>query len=90
MGMLRLIQRTDLEKNQARYVTQALSSTEMLLTVIGDVLDVSKIEAGRFELNASAMSVSDVIDSAVRLFAEEAERKEIELVFRVDAAVPTG
>lgn len=88
MGMLQLMQGTGLEKKQARYVSQAFSATETLMTVIGDVLDVSKIEAGRFELNGSSMSVINIIDSAIRLFAEQAERKEIELVYRVDSAVP--
>ena len=47
MGMLQLLQRTELDKRQSRYALNALTSAETLLSVIGDVLDFSKIEAGR-------------------------------------------
>ncbi|MEZ4649993.1 MAG: response regulator [Candidatus Eisenbacteria bacterium] len=88
MGMLHLLHRTDLTPAQDRYVIDALTAADALLTVIGDALDFSKIEAGRFELEESDFSAHDLIDGSVRIFAEKAESKGVELVYRVDDNVP--
>jgi signal transduction histidine kinase/DNA-binding response OmpR family regulator len=88
IGMLQLLQRTELGKRQARFTSNALNSAETLLTVIGDVLDFSKIEAGKMELEELSFSPAELLASVVRLFAERAERKGIELVYRVDDALP--
>jgi signal transduction histidine kinase/DNA-binding response OmpR family regulator/HPt (histidine-containing phosphotransfer) domain-containing protein len=88
MGMLELLQRTPLDDKQRRYVSNSLSSAETLLTVIGDVLDFSKIEAGRLDFEETTFSVSDTLDVAVRLLAEKAEAKGIEMACRVADGVP--
>ena len=88
IGMLQLLQRTELDKQQARYATNAFTSAKTLLTVIGDVLDFSKIEAGKMELDEFPFDPAEVVDTVVRLFAERAENKGIELVYRVSEAVP--
>ena len=88
IGMLQLLQRTELDKRQARYATNAITSARTLLTVIGDVLDFSKIEAGKMELEELPFDPSEVADTVVRLFAERAEDKGIELVYRVGEEVP--
>ncbi|MGA2243914.1 MAG: response regulator [Verrucomicrobiota bacterium] len=88
IGMLQLLQRTELNKQQARYAGNALTSAKTLLTVIGDVLDFSKIEAGKMELDEHTFDPAEVVDTVVRLFAERAEDKEIELVYHVSQEVP--
>ena len=88
MGMLHLLHRTELTPSQDRYVIDALTAADALLTVIGDALDFSKIEAGRFELKESDFSAHDLIDGSIRIFAEKAESKGVELVYRVDDNVP--
>ncbi len=88
IGMLRLLQQTTLESRQQRYVGHAIASADTLLTVIGDVLDFSKIEAGKLELTEAAFSVPDVLDVAVRLFAEKAELKDLEMACRVAPNLP--
>ncbi|MCA9759739.1 MAG: GAF domain-containing protein, partial [Candidatus Eisenbacteria bacterium] len=89
MGMLHLLHRTELTPSQDRYVIDALTAADALLTVIGDALDFSKIEAGRFELEESDFSAHDLIDGSIRIFAEKAESKGVELVSRVDDNVPS-
>ncbi len=88
LGMLQLLQQTELNKHQARYAANAFTSAQTLLTVIGDVLDFSKIEAGKMELDEHRFVPAEVVDTVVRLFAERAEDKGIELVFRVGPDVP--
>ena len=88
IGMLQLLQRTELNKHQARYATNAITSARTLLTVIGDVLDFSKIEAGKMELDELLFDPAEVVDTVMRLFVERAEDKGIELVCRVGEAVP--
>lgn len=88
MGMLHLLQRTDLDEKQNRYVSNAVTAAGTLLTVIGDVLDFSKIEAGRLELDQSTFSVPDLLDAAVRVSAERAEARNIELTYRLESNVP--
>ena len=88
MGMLHLLQRTPLDEKQHRYVSNTMASADALLKVIGDVLDFSKIEAGKLELEETPFSVPDVLDVAVRLLAEKAEAKGLELACRVASEVP--
>jgi len=88
MGMLQLLERTSLDKRQARYASSALTSADTLLTVIGDVLDFSKIEAGKLELEEQPFTPLAVVETVVRLFAARAENNGVELAYRVSGAVP--
>jgi signal transduction histidine kinase/DNA-binding response OmpR family regulator/HPt (histidine-containing phosphotransfer) domain-containing protein len=88
IGMLRLLQRTALDQKQHRYVSNTMASADSLLTVIGDVLDFSKIEAGKLELEESVFAVADTLDVAVRLLADKAEAKGLEVACRVAGNVP--
>jgi signal transduction histidine kinase/CheY-like chemotaxis protein len=88
IGMLQLLQRTELDKLQARYAGNALTSAKTLLSVIGDVLDFSKIEAGKMELDEQVFDPAEVVDTVMHLFAERAEDKGIELAYRVSQDVP--
>ena len=88
LGMLDLLRRTSLDDKQRRYVSHTQASAGTLLTVIGDVLDFSKIEAGKLKLEESTFSVADVLDVALRLLAEKAESKGLELACRMAPDVP--
>ncbi len=88
IGMLQLLQRTEMDKRQTRYAANALTAAETLLTVIGGVLDFSKIEAGRMEIEEQPFNLAEMIDMVVRLFAEKAEGRGIELAYRVALTCP--
>ncbi|HXP59961.1 MAG TPA: response regulator [Dongiaceae bacterium] len=88
IGMLQLLQRTKMDKRQTRYAANALIAAEALLNVIGDVLDFSKIEAGMMELEERSFALAEMVDTVVRLFAQKAEGKGIELAYRVAPNVP--
>ncbi len=88
LGMLQLCSSTDLDDDQRDYVETALESGRSLLTVINDVLDLSKIEAGKFEIDENRFVPHDLLQSVVKTFAHNAESTGIELGFTVDKNVP--
>ena len=79
----------DINAKQKEYLQDILSSGRHLLSLINDILDISKVEAGRMELQSSSMDLRFVLHSAVSLVRERATRQGISLVLEVDAAVGT-
>jgi signal transduction histidine kinase len=77
----------DLNEKQADYITDIHSSGRHLLALINDILDLSKIEAGRMELQVSTVALPDVVESSVALMRERATRNGINLRLDVDPSV---
>jgi PAS domain S-box-containing protein len=88
IGMTALLRDTPLTAAQAEYVRTIESSGESLLTIINDILDYSKIEAGRLELDVAPFPVRQCVEDVIDLFAGRALEKEIELVHLLAADVP--
>jgi signal transduction histidine kinase/ActR/RegA family two-component response regulator len=88
IGMVDLLRRTRLDHQQAQYVDTVHQSTEALLTVINDILDYSRIEAGKLSLEMLPTNISDVVDDAVSLFALVSTQKNIPLITFIDSRVP--
>ncbi|MEO6065682.1 MAG: GAF domain-containing protein [Lysobacterales bacterium] len=77
----------ELTDKQAEYVNDIHTSGAHLLSLINDILDLSKVEAGRMELDVSAFSVPLAIDNALTLIKERAGRHGIELACVLDPAL---
>jgi signal transduction histidine kinase len=77
----------ELTDKQGEYVDDINSSGQHLLSLINDILDLSKVEAGRMELDVSTFSVPLAIDNALTLIKERAGRHGIELESAIDPAV---
>lgn len=77
MGVLQLMQMTPLTPEQEEYMRISKSSSEALLAVINDILDYSKIEAGKLELEQTEFSFQKVLDDVISLFRVSAEAKGI-------------
>ena len=88
IGMTELALETDLTPEQARYLTIVRDSAYSLLGILNDILDLSKIEAGRLELNPSEFHLRDTLGDALRSLAVRASEKGIELTSKVDPTVP--
>ena len=88
LGMLALALSTELTSEQAEYVKTALGSAESLLTLLNEVLDLSKIEAGKLELEHSPFSLRACFRESVQIVAVTARRKGLQLDYSVHAAVP--
>lgn len=87
-GMLELLGRTELDARQQRFVNIAGTSANALLSVINDILDVSKIEAGKLELERTAFTLPDLLADVVDMFAPQAATKGIELASLVPGSIP--
>jgi len=65
MGMAQLLLRTPLDEKQTRFVNMLLSSSRSLLSLINDILDLSKIESGLMTLNEDTIDMKETIDAAM-------------------------
>jgi PAS domain S-box-containing protein len=88
IGMTDLLLRGELGSDEREYAEAVRHSGEALLAIIDDILDLSKIEAGRFELDPGSVRVSGVVGDVITLLAEPARRKALELACEVDPTVP--
>jgi PAS domain S-box-containing protein len=85
LGMMDVLEHQGLDQNQRRSVATMRDSAQSLLRIIDDVLDFSKIEAGRLELEATAFSLSGLIDGVVSTFHSQAAAKRLTLEAKIDA-----
>lgn len=88
MGMARLLADTSLSPEQQTYVNAVSTSASALLALIEDLLDYSKIEAGRFDPEPQPMSVREIADNVVELLSARAFAKNIGLGCHVEPDVP--
>ncbi len=88
IGMNGLLLDTELTVEQRKYAAMTRDSAEALLSVINDVLDISKLEAGRVELESLDFSLTDLVEGATALLAPRAAEKKIELTTHIDPALP--
>ena len=88
IGMAELLLGTDLNDEQRRYAGMVLSSGDALLTIINDILDLSKIEAGKLELEHAEFDLSEAVDAAVELLSEQARGKGLELRAFIERRAP--
>jgi signal transduction histidine kinase/DNA-binding response OmpR family regulator len=88
LGMLRLLQDGPLSGEQRSYAGHAQRSGEMMLDLINDILDISKIEAGRIELEAIPFDLRETIEDVGALLAQRAAQRDLELVVDYPAGVP--
>ncbi len=89
MGMTQLLRHTPLTEKQQRFVDIADRSCVNLLDVVNDILDFSKIEAGKLQLEHSDFDLQELIGEVMDLFAHRVQSKQIELLSRIEEAVPT-
>ncbi len=87
IGMLSLLLDTDLEPDQQRCATTARDSALSLLSLLNDILDVSKIEAGRMELEEVDFDLGELLDDLAAVMAARAHQKNLELICAAEPAV---
>ena len=90
IGMTSLLMETTLTPEQQSYAETIRQCGEALLQLINDVLECSKIEAGKLELECLDFNLRTTVEQVLAQFAERAETKGLELTGLVHAAVPTG
>ncbi len=90
LGMNALLLDTRLDAHQYELASTVSSSGNALLSVINDVLDYSKIEAGKFDLDLEPFDVRELIETTADMLAVTAAAKKIELAYVVDPEVPAA
>jgi signal transduction histidine kinase/CheY-like chemotaxis protein len=88
IGMLHLLGNTTLSAEQSEDLHVAKTSAEALLTVINDVLDFSRVEAGRVQLDRAAFSLHECVDNVISILGLSAREKGLSLSAEIDAGVP--
>lgn len=83
LGMAALALDTNLSPEQREYLVMVKSSGDSLLSLLNDILDLSKIEAGKLELEMSDFSIEDCIETALMPVSPLAQKKPIELAWNV-------
>ena len=90
IGMTELLLGTELDRIQRSYLQTIDSSAESLLDIINDLLDLSKIEAGKMALEATGFLLWDLLDGVLKIVAVRAHEKGLELACHVAPDVPEG
>ena len=88
IGFADLLSRSELTPEQSRYVGLITESGKSLQTLLNDILDLSKIEAGEFQVSESTIEISNLVQRTAQLFEPLAREKSISLDYSVDADLP--
>ena len=88
IGMSHLAMKTELTPRQHDYMKKIQGSSQHLLGIINDILDLSKIEAGKMVVESIDFSLDQVLDNVAGLIAEKAAAKNLELIIEIDENVP--
>jgi signal transduction histidine kinase len=88
IGWTELLLDTDLSSKQREYAEAGARAARALVAIVNDILDLSKIDAGRLELEVIPLDMRGVVADVAEMVAERAQRKEIELAYEVTPDVP--
>jgi len=88
IGMTELTLETDLTGEQRDYLGMVKESADALLTIIDDILDFSRVEAGKLGLESTEFDIHDTVSKAVRALALKAHEKRLELAYSVSPDLP--
>ena len=88
IGTLQLLEDTDLSVEQKEFVETAHKSADALLAILNDILDLSKIEAGKLSFENIAFDLNQIIKDIVVLHSLKAEQQSVSMVQQIDEALP--
>ncbi len=89
IGFTDLVLTTELQKAQRDYLQNVKKSAYGLLEIINDILDFSKIEAGKLLIDHTLFKLDELIEEAVDMLTLKAFEKKLEMLYRVDPAIPS-
>ena len=88
IGMTELALTTELTQEQRDYLTAVQVSADSLLGLLNDILDLSKIEAGRLTIDSMSFNLREMIENVTDIMAQRTTNKSLELVFHISPEVP--
>ncbi len=88
LGMTSLLSETPLSPEQSSYVGAIDLSAKNLLIIIDEILDLSKIEAGKLEIHTAPFPLDECVQSVIELLGPRAREKRLDLAWRIDPDLP--
>ncbi len=88
LGMTELVMKTDLDDKQKKYLNTIKQSSDSLLNIVNDILDLSKIEAGKMDLRPVVFNIKESAAKIHNLFSAIARQKGLELSLEMDNRLP--
>ncbi len=88
LGMTQLVLQTDLSQSQREYIEVVQSSANALLTLINDILDLSKLDAGRLSLEAIPFTLADTVNNTAKNLSPLADERNSRIEIAIAAEVP--
>ena len=89
LGTLHLLAQTSLNKEQQEYLQIAQKSIEILQEILNDILQLSKIEAGKFTLNLASIAIRETFQKIVHLFNPHAQEADHSILIHIDPTIPS-
>ncbi len=90
LGFAKLLENSNIPKKEMGYINIINSSAKSLLGIINDILDISKIESGKFELEHRSFNPFKEFEPAIELFVAKASEKNIDILFFIDPKLPSS
>lgn len=84
MGMTRQLAKTNLNTTQREYLNIIYMSSQNLMVILNDILDLAKLHSQKLQLEAIGFNLNKIVKSIVRNFEDQAEKKGIELLYQID------
>jgi len=88
IGFSELINKTEVSLKQKSYLSAITSGGNTLLGIINDILDISKIEAGKLEIQNDETSLLPIINDIKAIFEQKAKNKSLEIILDIDSKLP--
>ncbi|MDM8535391.1 response regulator [Desulfobacterales bacterium HSG17] len=88
LGFSEILNNLIKDKQQKDYLANIISSGKSLLSLINDILDLSKVEAGKLEIEYSSIKISNIFNEIKHMFAQKVKEKNIELIIETDENMP--
>lgn len=88
LGMAHLLKDTKLDIQQEDYIQIINNSAENLLVIINDILDISKIEAGKIQFNIDEFSIEEIVKNVINTVELDAKKKGLQLEYNLDTGIP--
>lgn len=84
IGFVSLLEGSMIDEEQNEYLSMIKSSSELLLDIINNILDISKIEAGKVQLNYSKFNLKETMDKIIRELSFTGNKKGLEIMYYID------
>ena len=90
VGLTHLLLGTELTNKQRKYLNAMVTSSDTLSVIVDDILDISKLEAGKLNIESRSFDLTATIASVLEIFSGKAAEKGLNLDFEIDRSIPTA